>query len=190
MLDLDDDEFDALLEEENSDGKRFQDIRLAVATLKGIDPIEAVVLTFLSEGRFDMDKKGWEFDLTSTLIWDEVEHVVHNSREIEELSYIDDDGDKISGESILEEVIKDGTSVMIDLRKREAEIDDKIAEEEAQGEEEEAQGEEEEYEEEDEYEVVTYVEVIEEEYYEDDYYDNYYDPYYVDPIFVAALILF
>ena len=140
------------------------------------------MLSFLQEGRFDTERDGWEFDLTSTIIWDEVEDLVQQSMDVSDLTYVDDDGDTIEGQSVLEDVVKQGSELLIDLKKKEAEIDAQIAEEQA----------EEEYEEEYEEEVVTYVEYIDEPdyYYDPYYYDPYYDPYYVDPVLLTAIILF
>ena len=140
--------------------------------------MEFAVLSFLKEGKFNTSAHGWEFDITSTLIWDEVEDLVQNSMDISDLSYTHDDGDDISGESVLKDVIKQGSELLINLKKQESEIDAEIAEDEEL---------EEEYE-----EVVTYVEVIDEDdcYYDPYYYDSYNDPYYVDPVLVAAIILF
>ncbi len=160
--------------EEYKDNDRFEDLRLAIASFKGMDPLECAVLIFMTEGEFDTQKKGWEFDLTSTLIWDDVENLVRGSKNIQDLSY-EDEGDVISGESVMEDVIRQGAEFLVDIKKREAEND--------------AQDEEEECEEEYEEEVVTYVEVIEDDYYDPYYYEEYYDPWYVAPVFVGALIL-
>ncbi len=164
------------------DEDRFEDLRLTIAAFKGMDPLECAVLIFMSEGEFDTQKKGWEFELTSTLIWDDAETLVKESKDIKHLSYEDEDGDEVSGESVIEDIIKQGAELLVNIKTTEAEIDAQIAEEEAQEEEEE-------YEEEYEEEVVTYVEVIEEDYYEPYYYEDYYDPWYVAPVFVGALIL-
>jgi len=178
-----DEEWNELLHED-----RFSDLRLTAANFKGVDPIESAFMVFLSEGKFDLESKGWEFNLVSTLIWDEVEEMVKESMDIDDLTYTDADGDIVEGKSVIEEVVDQGSKLMVDLAKEEDELDRQEQEDEDEAQ---AELEEDGIEfEEEEIEVVTYVETIEEEYYEPDYYDPYYhDPYYVDPLLVA-LILF
>ena len=154
--DLVDDEY-----EESIDDERWSDVRIAVVEFKKLDPTEILFMSFINEGRFDLESKGWQMDIVADLIWDEIEHVANNSINAEEIN--------AEYEDALENIVKEGTRVMLETIQ-------KIEAEEQEEEEQEEDGEEE-------YEVVTYVEVIEEDYHDYDYYYLYSDPYYCSPIF-------
>jgi len=160
---------------------RFEDLRMAVCSIKNYDPLEAAFMIFVDQNRFDLESDNWEFQLISTLIWDEMELIVKESKSIEHLSYVNEDGDEISGDSVLKDVMEQGTELMFSILEKEKEVDQKIADEEAAEEEEE---EEEEYEGE-----VVYVETVVEEYHDMDYYDPYWDPYYTSPLFYDPMIM-
>lgn len=54
---------------------RWEDIRLAVARIKGIDIYEMVFMSFISEDLFGADENGWQFDLMLGTIWDEIREI-------------------------------------------------------------------------------------------------------------------
>lgn len=175
MFDMNDLEWEQHVEDE-----RFEDVRMAACRLKDYDPLEAGFMIFLEKGRFDLEKENWEFDLVNDLIWDDLESIVQESKDFDHLSYEDEEGDEVPGSSVIEDVVRQGSELMLDLLKEEKRRDEEIA---AQEEEED----EEEYEEE---VVVETTTIVEEEYHDIDYYDPYYhDPYYVSPVFVGAMIL-
>lgn len=165
---MDDEQWDAFLADE-----RFSDVRVAVCDFKGINPIEIVFLSFLREERFDFNQKGWQFNLTSAGIWGEIENICNTAISVD---YLNEDG-------VLEDVIRQGSEIAIDLIKTAEEI---LA----------AEEENEEFDEEYEEtvttteEVVEYVDIVEEPYYPYDYYGGYYDPFYVSPIWVVPVLLF
>lgn len=148
---------------------RFSDLRVAVAQFKGINPIELVFLSFLDENRFDTRQLGWEKYLTDYGVWQEVLDICNSA-----VSY-----EYLMADGVLEEVIKQGSALAIDLVRQAEEIDAEIkasylAEEES-------------YEEV--IEETTYVERVEMPVYEYDYWDSYYDPYYVSPIWIVPILL-
>lgn len=164
----DDDWFNYLSDE------RFSDVRVAVSVFKGLDPNEIVFMSFLNEGRFDVvDIDGntvpnWQFNLTNENdgIWNEIEAITDSAIDVD---YLREDG-------VLEDVIKQGTQIAMDLLR---EADDLNAQEEAIYEDEEII----------ETTTVEYVDVVEMPCYGYDYWDPYYDPYYVSPIWLVPVLL-
>jgi hypothetical protein len=157
--------------------ERFSDVRVAVADFKGLDPNEIIFMSFLTEGRFetvDMDGNAvpnWQYELTNedNSIWNEIEDISNSSIDVD---YLRENG-------VLEDVIKQGTQIAMDLIRI---SDDLLAQDEADLA----------YEQEDGeviYETTTYVDMVEMPCYEYDYWDPYYDPYYVSPIWLLPVLL-
>lgn len=146
--------------------ERFSDVRVAVAQFKGIDPIEIVFMSFLTEGRFEVGAERWQHNLTGNDVWNEIIDICNTAITKE---YLEVDG-------VLEDVIKQGSEIAIRLIKEVEEAD--------------APEEEEVFE-----EIVTeevteeYVEVVDMPSYGYDYYDPYYDPYYISPIWLVPILL-
>lgn len=103
------------------DDERWDDLRIAVAVLKKINPVEIVFMSFLREGRFGDQGDGWQFDLLLGSIWDEILEIANTAIQVDELGYEDDQG-TVSGETVLEDVIRQGAELNIELRKKEREI--------------------------------------------------------------------
>lgn len=145
--------------------ERFSDVRVAVAEFKGINPIEIVFMSFLTEGRFEVGVERWQHNLTGNDVWNEMIDICNTAITKE---YLDQDG-------VLENVVKQGAEIAIRLIKEVEEAD--APEEEA-------------FE-----EIVTeevteeYVEVVDMPEYGYDYYDPYYDPYYISPIWLVPILL-
>ena len=145
---------------------RFSDVRVAVAQFKGINPIEIVFMSFLTEGRFTVGVERWQHNLTGNDVWDEIIDICNTAITKE---YLDQDG-------VLENVIKQGAEIALELLKQAEEADNgdddtlcwpeevtEVTEE--------------------------YVEVVEMPVYGYNYYDSYYDPYYVSPIWLVPILL-
>ena len=145
--------------------ERFSDVRVAVAEFKGINPIEIVFMSFLTEGRFEVGVERWQHNLTGNDVWNEMIDICNTAITKE---YLDQDG-------VLENVVKQGAEIAIRLIKEVEEAD--APEEEA-------------FE-----EIVTeevteeYVEVVDMPEYGYDYYDPYYDPYYISSIWLVPILL-
>lgn len=150
------------------DEERFSDVRVAVAAFKGLNPSEIVFMSFLNENRFDLTVDGWQNALTDDEIWREIEDICETAVDVEYLKEND----------VIQDVIKQGTEIAMQLIKD--------AEDSLDAEEEE--------------ETITtttttteeveeYVDVVELPYYGYDYYDPYYDPYYISPIWIVPIIL-
>jgi hypothetical protein len=149
---------------------RFSDVRVAVAEFKGINPIEIVFMSFLTEGRFEVGVERWQHNLTGNDVWNEIIDICNTAITKE---YLDQDG-------VLENVVKQGAEIALDLLKQIGQGEDQensipndlfLTEEVTE-------------------EVVEeYVEVVKMPVYGYDYYDSYYDPYYVSPIWLVPVLL-
>jgi hypothetical protein len=162
--DMSEDEWFAFIEEE-----RFSDVRVAVADFKSLDPTEIVFMSFLNRRRFDCTLENWQNNLTSDVIWKEIEEICNTAVTRE---YLEGDG-------VLEDIIKQGTAIAMRLIK---EAEDSLAVGDESEEVEEIVTETTE-------EVVEYVDVVEMPYYPYSYWDPYYDPYYVSPFWLGAAII-
>jgi hypothetical protein len=132
---------------------RWEDLRVAVADFKGLDPVEIVFMSFLNENRFDTTKPGWQFELVSDLLWQEILKICNTALQADDLAY-----DDVPGINVLQDVIKQGTAILADIfdEMHQMEYDETVTT------------------------TVTEVITVEEPMY-GSYYDPYYDPYYVAP---------
>ena len=149
--------------------ERFSDVRVAVADFKGLNPIEIVFMSFLTEGRFEIGDERWQHHLTSDATWKEIEDICNTAVSRE---YLETDG-------VLIDVITQGSALALKLIKdvedtlaAEAQIPDSVEVIETTTE-----------------VIEEYVDVVEMPYYGYDYYDPYYDPYYISPIWLVPILL-
>ena len=147
---------------------RFSDVRVAVAEFKGLDPTEIVFMSYLNEGKFEVSEPKWQYKLTGDDIWNEINNVCNIALKLDYLKEND----------VIQDVIKKGAGLMIDLLKQEQERDAELA------------GQDEVVEETITEEVEEYVDVVDMPYYAYDYWDPYYDPYYISPIWLAPVLFF
>ena len=112
-FELDDEEWRAYIAED-----RFDDLRIAVAEFKKLDPVEIVFMSFLSEGRFGRDGSGWQFDLLLGTVWDEVREIVERALHVSDLGYADGQG-RVAGEEVIADVIGQGTALLVELLEEE-----------------------------------------------------------------------
>ncbi|MDQ8204205.1 hypothetical protein [Pelagicoccus sp. SDUM812003] len=94
--------------------ERWEDLRVAVAAYKGIDPVEIVFMSFLSENRFGRNETGWQFDLLLGSVWDEILEICKTAVSAEQLGWEDDDG-FVPGESVIKDVIEQGLALIEQL---------------------------------------------------------------------------
>jgi hypothetical protein len=88
--------------------QRFDDLRIAVALFKKIDPAEIVFMSFINENRFDTQSDGWQMDLASDNTWAEIGAIVDTAIKPEEV-----------GADAMEDMIRQGSDLMMDLLKEE-----------------------------------------------------------------------
>lgn len=103
----------------------WEDLRVTVASYKGIDPLEIVFMSFVQEKRFGRDASGWQFDLLLGSVWDEILEICNSALKIEQLGYESDDG-SVSGESVIQDVITQGISLIDELHSQETELNGSI----------------------------------------------------------------
>ena len=90
--------------------ERFDDLRIAVAMFKKIDPAEIVFMSFINENRFDTTTAGWQMDLVSDNSWKEIEDICDTAIKPEEV-----------GEDAMLDMISQGSELMIKLLEEEKE---------------------------------------------------------------------
>src|ERR1700712_1662312 len=88
--------------------ERFDDLRIAVALFKKIDPAEIVFMSFINENRFDTQSDGWQMDLASDNTWGEIDAIVNTAIKPDEV-----------GADAMEDMIRQGSDLMMDLLKEE-----------------------------------------------------------------------
>ncbi|MBN1482548.1 hypothetical protein EH223_10925 [candidate division KSB1 bacterium] len=143
------------------DDERWDDLRVAVADFKEMNPVEIVFMSFISEKRFGRNQSGWQFDLLLGSVWDEILHICNTALQWQQLGYEDEEG-YISAEEVIADIIRQGMDIMLTL----------LAEEEYAG-----------------YQAFNDIESdeIDDDFFVDrvtmpdddlDYYDRYRDPYY------------
>lgn len=172
FYDLDDDAWKLYLNE-----SRFEDVRIAVAEFKKLDPLEIVFMSFINEERFDFSANGWQFEIYTGLVWSEIEKICNTAISVSELN----------GEypEVTENVVKRGAEVAINLMKIE---DERKAEDEERARLEKEDQDQEIVEEMTEETTVT--EYSPDYYYQPCvYYEPYYDPFYISPIWIVPLLL-
>jgi len=91
-----------------TNNERFDDLRIAVAIFKKIDPAEIVFMSFINENRFDTATTGWQMDLVSDNDWNEIEDICKTAIKPEEV-----------GEDAMVDMIGQGSELMIKLLEEE-----------------------------------------------------------------------
>ncbi len=152
---------------------RWEDLRIAVATRKKMDPVEIVFMSFISECRFGKNKAGWQFDLLLGSIWDEILDICNTALSWEELGYEDEQG-KVEACDVIDDIISQGARIMVELHKKEASFANKEIEHDNSN----NDNDEEEY-----------VEKVVMEEYPYTYYEPYYDPFYISPLWLAVWLI-
>lgn len=103
--------------------EHWEDLRVAVAEYKGIDPVEIVYMSFLNEGRFGEDDEGWQFDLLLGSIWDDILEICNSALKVDDLGY-EEDGDVVSGEDVIRDIIGQGVELNHWIKEEESSGDD------------------------------------------------------------------
>jgi hypothetical protein len=101
---------------------RWDDLRVAVAELKRIDPVEIVFMSFLREERVTPEGSVPGDTLLDGAHWQEIEAIVNSALCLDDLAFEDTDG-RVEGRDVLERIIVEGAELNIELKKHEAELD-------------------------------------------------------------------
>ena len=156
-----DDEWNAYLNQDN-----WEDTRIAVSEYKKLDPLEIVFMSFINEGRFDVESTTWQFDISSGDVWREIEEICNSALTIEQINQGDD--------TVMPDIIKQGAELTISLLKQEEE---NRKNDEAAAAADEANNQ----------PVTT---ITEENYAQpSSYYEPYYNPGYISPLWLGLLFL-
>jgi hypothetical protein len=94
---------------EFTDNERFDDLRIAVALFKKLDPAEIVFMSFINENRFDVTTTGWQMDLISDNEWNEIEAICSTAIKPEEV-----------GDDAMVDMINQGSELMMKLMEEDA----------------------------------------------------------------------
>lgn len=98
-------------EMDSADDPRWADLRVAVAEFKGIDAYRMVFLAMVAEEKF-YENPDWKFDLAlGSTFFTELEEVVASQIAMDELGYEAEDGARISGEGVIEDIIIQGAKI-------------------------------------------------------------------------------
>lgn len=88
---------------------RFDDLRIAVALFKKLNPAEIVFMSFINENAFDTEATGWQIDLVDDAIWNEIEKVCNTAIKPQDL-----------GDEAIEDMIGQGAELLVGILKEEA----------------------------------------------------------------------
>lgn len=153
----------------------WEDLRIAVAEFKQLDPLEIVFMSLLNEGHFDHPKQSWQFDLHAGWFFRDVEQRANNALHLDQLY-----AEGCTAEEIMQSVIIAGTDLMMQLIAHQDALEEVQRLAQTQGETSQAPtvstttGV---------IEEVSYVTVVEPVYYTRSYYGVYLtDPFYIAPI--------
>ena len=69
------------------DDDRWDDLRVAVADYKKLNPVEIVFMSFISENRFGRNEVGWQFELLLGAVWDEILDICNSAIQWDQLGY-------------------------------------------------------------------------------------------------------
>ncbi|MCP4445125.1 MAG: hypothetical protein GY811_07250 [Myxococcales bacterium] len=139
----------------------WADLRIAVAEFKKIDPTTVAFLSFINEGLFN-EEGSWQKDLHDAELWQEVQEVCNCSVATEDLAYEDPVDGHVKGIEVLEDIIREGAEMNLELKALEEELsaDEPVEEGERDDDEEE-------------------IDV-------DEYYTPHFEPGYVAPVWVTS----
>lgn len=94
----------------------WEDLRVAVAEYKGLDPLEIVFMALLQGGHFDKPREIWQFDLASGWFFEEVEKIANSNFHLDQLI-----APGMTSEQLMQNVITKGTQIMMFFMELEAE---------------------------------------------------------------------
>ncbi len=96
-------------DEDFLEDERWEDLRVAVAEFKEVDPYRMVFLAMLSDETF-LENPDWKFDLAMGSLFEEMESIVQSQLCEEELGYDGEEG-WVSGHDVLQDVIEQGSQI-------------------------------------------------------------------------------
>lgn len=106
--------------EEYLAGEQWEDLRVAVAELKGIDPIECVFMGYLGEGRVGPRGSVPGSTLLVGPHWEEIAQLCNEAVAAEDLAF-EEEGDAVSGSDVLSQIVREGAELNLELKRFELE---------------------------------------------------------------------
>lgn len=103
------------------DNERWDDLRIAVAEYKKMNPVEIVFMSFINEKKFGRDASGWQFDLLLGSVWDEIIVICNSAIQWQELGFEDDQG-IVTAEEVIEDITSQGIDIILDLLRKEEQM--------------------------------------------------------------------
>ena len=91
--------------------EQWDDLRVAVADYRDMDPVEVVFMSFINENRFGRNETGWQFDLLLGTVWDEILEIADTAIRWQELGWEDEQG-SVRAEDVIKDIINQGTEIM------------------------------------------------------------------------------
>lgn len=91
--------------------ERFDDLRVAVAESKGLDPVEIIFMSYINEGRFGLDSDNWNKELLTGAIWQEILSTANTALKVVDLGY-ETGGEVVPGEVVIADIIDRGTTLL------------------------------------------------------------------------------
>ena len=91
--------------------EQWDDLRVAVAEYRDMDPVEIVFMSFINENRFGKNETGWQFDLLLGTVWDEILEIADTAIRWQELGWEDEQG-SVRAEDVIKDIINQGTEIM------------------------------------------------------------------------------
>lgn len=86
---------------------RWDDLRIAVAEVKGQDPIEVIFMSFVNEERFGLNENGWDYERLLGGVWEEIESIALSAIRVKNLAY-QDGGELVSGQEVVQDIMSQG----------------------------------------------------------------------------------
>ena len=96
----------------------WDDLRIAVADFKKMDPVEIVFMSFINENRFGRNESGWQFDLLLGSVWNDILDVCNTAIQWQELGYEDEQG-IVPAEDVIKDIISLGTDIILETLEKE-----------------------------------------------------------------------
>lgn len=144
--------------------ERFEDLRVAVCEFKKINPLDVIFMEMVDNGKFNCDEIGWEAELATGLIWDDMVEIANTNVHVEDLAE-----ENHTGEEVMTIILEEGANILKGLLENQAKQDKEVVNT--------FENDDEEYRQE--HSKETYY--VDEPEFESRYYESYYDPYYVSP---------
>lgn len=91
--------------------EQWDDLRVAVADYRDMDPVEVVFMSFINENRFGRNETGWQFNLLLGTVWDEILEIANTAIRWQELGWEDEQGN-VRAEDVIQDIINQGTEIM------------------------------------------------------------------------------